>query len=128
IGPKDLIPNYAIRGAGGALLVAGAGQSGQSLAIDGGAHATLVLKAGDYIGLGSGSTSRFYIVLKDATTDGSGAVTLDLWPRLRETPADNAALVLTDPKGVFRMIDNTPSWDIDASVRTSGIGFSFGEA
>jgi hypothetical protein len=106
----------------GTPLVNGASQTGSALIIDGaGAGQTPYLSAGDYIQLGSGSTSRLHMVLEDANSDGSGNVTVSLWPNLRAAPADDAAVVVSDAKGLFRLSDNNVSW----SLRTVIWGFRF---
>jgi len=108
----------------GTPVVNGASQTGGTLAIDGlPASATGYLKAGDYIQLGSGSTSQLYKVLNDADTNGSGEVTLDIWPNLRSSPADGATVVVENAKGVFRLNDNATNWDINTS---SFYGITFG--
>lgn len=117
------------RGAlGGTPLVNGASQSGQTLAVDGWtASVTNILKAGDYIQLGSGTTTRMHKILQNASSNGSGQTTLDIWPRLRETPSDNAAVTTAACKGTFRLADNATDFDInEASVY--GIVFAAVEA
>jgi hypothetical protein len=110
-------------------LVKGAAQTGQSLLTDGWtSNATGVLLRGDWIQLGSGSTRRIYKVLVDANANAGGEVTLDIWPRLRESPADNEAVVLTNTAGTFRLTsDESMSWDVDASL-FYGLEFQAGEA
>lgn len=104
------------RGVGtGTPLVKGAGQTGQVLATDGWtAGQTGILKAGDYIQLGSGATAYLHMVLADANSDGSGNATLDIWPRLRVTPADNAPITVTNPVGRWRLASNRVGWDVAA--------------
>ena len=118
-------PSYSSpRGsAGGTPLVSGGSQSGAVLAIDGATSSqTGWLKAGDYIQLGSGSTATLHRVLQDADSDGSGNVSLDIWPDLRSSPADNAAVTLTDPKGVFSLAANITEWNVSEAVNY-GISF-----
>lgn len=116
------------RGAGtGTPLVNGAGQSGQSLVTDGWTPSTLVLKAGDYVQLGSGASAYLHAVLADVTSNGSGQATLDIWPRLRTAPADNAPLTLTSPMGRWRMASNEMRWDV-RSAQLYGIDFACTEA
>lgn len=88
---------------------------------------TGILKAGDRISIGSGVTTRMYIVLTDANSDGSGNATLDIFPNLRETLSDGAAIDLTNPQGTFRLLSNTTSWSVD-QAKTYGISFSLVEA
>lgn len=84
----------------GTPLVKGAGQSGKSLDTDGWTPSTTgILKAGDYIQVGQ----RLHKLKADASSDGSGNATLDIYPRLRESPADNAAIVTNAPVGLFRL-------------------------
>lgn len=97
----------------GTPLVDGASQTGNSLATKGWTpSATGVLLAGDYIQLGSGATQRLYKLLADADADGAGLATLEIWPRLRESPADSAALTTSDCKGVFRLAGNARPWSV----------------
>jgi len=93
----------------GTPLVNGASQTGQTLVTDGWTSGvTGILKAGDYMQIGD----RLYKVLADANSDGTGNATFDIWPRLRESPADNAAITVTNTKGLFRRADNAAEWDI----------------
>lgn len=110
----------------GTPVVAGAGQTGLELTIDGLSDGATI-KAGDYFQLGSGASSRLYKVLADVTADSSGEVTLDIWPRLRESPANDAEITVNNPVGVFRLASNAVEWDADhASIY--GISFSAVEA
>jgi hypothetical protein len=62
-------------------------------------------------------TPRLYAVLNDVNSDGSGNAVIDIWPRLRESPENNATIFLTDCKGVFRLKDNEMDWDINFAKR-----------
>jgi hypothetical protein len=96
----------------GTPLVNGASQTGAALICDGAPNgATNYLKAGDYVQLGSGSTARLHMVLEDVTSDGSGNFTLNLWPKLRSSPDNDAALVVATAQGVFRLKSNVTQWD-----------------
>jgi hypothetical protein len=44
--------------------------------------------------------------LSDHNTNASGQTTLDIWPRLRESPADNAAIITSNTVGLFRLADS----------------------
>lgn len=99
----------------GTPLVDGASQSGGTLATKGwSASVTGILKAGDYIQLGSGAATRLHQVIEDADSDSGGLANLTLWPDLRESPADGAAIVSQSPKGTFRLTSNDSGWTTDA--------------
>lgn len=96
-----------IGAATGTPLVKGASQTGQSLITDGWmAGVTGILKQGDYFQL----ENRLYMVMVDANSDGSGNATFDIWPRLRSAPADNAAITVSNCKGLFRLTSNEMPW------------------
>jgi hypothetical protein len=112
----------------GTPLVKGASQTGQTLLVDGWtANQTGVILRGDWIQIGSGTAQRIYRVLVNANSNASGETTLDIWPRLRESPADNAAVVTTNTSGVFRLTHNDMSWDIDEAL-FYGMEFDAAEA
>jgi len=104
--------NTAPQGIGtGTALVNGASQAGQSLITDGWtAGQTGILKAGDWLQLGTGLTSRLYRQLVDVNSDGSGNATLTLWPNvaLGNSPADNAPITVQNTVGLFRLMDVVP--------------------
>ena len=104
--------------------VNGASQTGEDLVIDGAsANKSGWLKAGDYIQLGTGSSTRLHKVLQDVDTDSSGNATLTIWPELRSSPADNADVVVSGAKGLFHLTDNTTTWSIN-DISSYGISFS----
>lgn len=86
---------------GTAPTVNGGSQTGQNLNVNG-LPSSAVIRAGDYFQLGSGSSSRLHMVTADATAV-AGAVSLDIWPRLRSSPANADPITTASPKGVFRL-------------------------
>jgi hypothetical protein len=126
--PNCATPQGSASTAPGTPLVKGASQTGSSLIIDGAPlSATGYLKAGDYIQLGTGSGSKLHKVLVDANSDGTGQVTLDIWPTLRSSPADNDAVIVSGCVGKFRLKDPLTQWDIN-SMSIYGITFECMEA
>jgi len=114
--------------AGGTPLVNGAGQTGSTLTVDGAsAGSTGWLLAGDYFQLGSGSTSTLHMVTQDADADGSGNVTLEIFPEIRTAQDDDAALTIINPKGLFRLNGPNTDWDV-RSAAIYGLSFSAVEA
>lgn len=122
IGPD--YANTSPRGIGtGTPLVKGASQTGYDLITDGWTNSqTGIMKAGDWFQLGTGSSARLYKVVVDADSNGSGEATLTIWPKLRSSPADNAALAVTSPVGRFMLASNETEWSID---QASFYGLSF---
>jgi hypothetical protein len=111
--PPRSVPLGSARWTPGTPLVNGGGQTGNALAIDGlPASRTGYLKAGDFVQLGSGSTSQFYKLLEDANSNASGQATLTLWPNLRSAPADNAAVVVSGAKGLFHRMSAMTEWSV----------------
>ncbi len=106
--------------AGGTPLVKGAGQTGNSLITDGWpANQSGVLLKGDYIQV----NARFHMVVEDADSDGGGNATLEIEPKVRESPPDNAAITTTNPKVKMRLIDNRVGWD-EALAQIYGFSFA----
>jgi len=87
----------------GVPRVKGAGQSGQSLLLDGFVVGATVAP-GDVFQIGQRMYK--YIGTTNAVANGSGEVTLDIWPRLRGTPADDEIVIVNNPRGLFRLSDN----------------------
>ena len=79
------------------------------------------LVAGDYIQLGVGADATLHKVLLTRTGNGD----LEIWPKLRKARASVTA-ILTNPKGVFRLIGNTADWNIN-SASFYGVAFSANE-
>jgi hypothetical protein len=75
------------------------------------------LKAGDYIQLGTASTSKLHKVLTDVSATG----VVDIWPNLKDTYSA-AAVTVDNAKGVFRLASNVQEWQIGDS---SSYGISF---
>lgn len=102
----------------GTPLVNGANQTGNELVTDGWTTSTTgILKAGDYIQLGTGASAKLHKVLDDVDSDSSGNATITIWPDLRSAPSDNAAIVVSGAKGVFRLSTNQSDWDVnEASI------------
>jgi len=78
---------------------------------------TGTLKAGDYIQLGSGASTRLHQVLQDHSGNG----TIQIWPSLRISYTSET-VVFNSPKGVFRLASGETSWSINNS---SLYGISF---
>lgn len=106
--PTAATPRGLAASAPGTPLVDGVHAArAQTLSIKGGPNSNAGwLLSGDYIQLGSGSTSRLHMVLADADTDGTGKTALTLWPRLRSALAGDEAVTVSNCRGVFRLSAN----------------------
>ncbi len=125
-------PDFLVQGlrgsGGGTPLVKGASQTGNTLLIDGLTSATSnVYKKGDYFQLGSGTSSRLYMITQNINSNTAGEATLQFVPALRLSPSDNAAVTFAGAKGLFRASENTAQWDTDSAM-IYGITFAFKEA
>jgi hypothetical protein len=126
--PSGATPRGSAASTPGTPLVNGADQTGGSLTIDGApASASGYLKAGDYIQLGTSSSATLHKVLNDVTTNASGEAGIDIYPSIRTAPADDAAVTVSDAKGVFRLASNETNWSIN-EVTHFGITFAAVEA
>jgi hypothetical protein len=111
----------------GTVLVNGASQTGNQIALDGfTASRANVFLAGDYIQI----NSYMYMVSANATANGSGEADVKIEPALRqgiETIADGATVVYTNTTTIMRLDSNEFNWETD-HVSKYGISFSCSEA
>jgi hypothetical protein len=99
-----------------------------TLATKGWTHSvSKILKAGDFIQIGTGAQQRIYKVLTDVNSDGSGHATLDIFPALREGVSDNQPITLNNCMGTFRLLSNDRQWTVD-NAKLYGIDFKCEEA
>lgn len=83
---------------------------------------TGTLLAGDYISIGSGSSTRLHKVVQNR----SGSGTVEIWPALRSS-VSSASVDLTEAKGLFRLKENITQWNIN-EISSYGITFDCVEA
>lgn len=87
----------------------------------------VAFKAGDYIQIGASASAKLYMITADATSNGSGVVSVSVEPTIKAAASSGAAVTFVSPKGVFRMDANQLGWDAD-HVSKYGITFSATEA
>lgn len=96
----------------GSPVVSGASQTGEALNVSGlPLSATGYLLAGDYIQIGTGTSSRLKKVLDDVDSDGSGNATINCWPPIRTAPADTSAITVSSPQGLF-IATGISAWNV----------------
>jgi hypothetical protein len=82
-----------------------------------------LLLPGDYFQIGY----RLHKVCEQVNSDATGAATIPIWPSIRETLADGTPLILTSPKGLFRLAANRRTLQA-SKTRLAGISLKFVEA
>ena len=99
------------RGAfGGTPVVNGASQSGMQLVVSGCSNnVTNWIRAGDYFTV----NSELKMATADASSDGSGNITLNFRPRLRVSPANGASIETTAPTGRFLIASPQLEWSLE---------------
>ncbi len=104
----------------GSPLVNGAGQTGKSLIVDGWSELeTGLLLPGDYFAV----AGELKMVTASVDSDSAGEATVAFTPSLRASPADGAALTLTNAEATMMLVDDEQAfWDADV---TSLYGISF---
>jgi hypothetical protein len=127
-GDPDYLAKGALGVASGSGQVAGGGQTGNTLAVDNlSVGVTGLLLKGDYFQIGTGTSARLYQLTADVNSDSGGAATFNFFPALRSSPADNAAVVISGAKGLFRSSSNLAEWQ-SGEGNIHSISFSFVEA
>jgi len=91
----------------GTILINGASQSGSTLAVDGFGAAAQAFSIGDWLSYAD-TTGRRRLHQVTATTaaNGSGEASVPIVPPIRRAGADNAAVEITSPTGVFMLVDD----------------------
>jgi hypothetical protein len=111
----------------GTVLVNGASQTGNQVALDGfTASRANVFKAGDYIQI----NSYVYMVTENVTANGSGEANVKIEPALRtgvEPINNNTTVIYLNTTTIMRLDSNEFNWDTD-HVSKYGISFSCSEA
>jgi len=125
--PDAKVPRGAISLSATPTLNAAANAGDYQMQIAGVGTSIVAFRAGDYIQLGASSTARLYMIVDDATSNGSGVVTVNIEPSIRVTVASGSAVVYQSAKTVFRLDANDIGWDAD-QVSRFGISFSCTEA
>ncbi len=81
------------------------------------------LKAGDYVQVGTGSARQLFKVLTDVDTNSLGEASIDVWPDVRTSIADNILITVQNTQGLFRLSSNQQAFSInEASI----YGITFG--
>lgn len=102
-------PTMANPAALGTPVIDGASQTGTELITAGWTTSTTILRAGQFISLGTGDTTRLHQVTADVTSDGTGAATLPLLPPIVTAFDDASALETAAPKVLLKLASSVPA-------------------
>jgi hypothetical protein len=109
--PRFRLPTGNVRGT---PTIQVAGQTGHFLRInDFDPNITKAIAAGDFFQIGT----RVYQAIEDADSDSGGNVFVDIFPRLRESPAASTPVIFKDTKILWRL----SSPDFDWSTNHAGL-------
>lgn len=104
-------PDWSGNGAGFVATnptVDGGGQLGTTLNVTCSVLSTTIALNGDYFSV----NGEFKVLTADATTDGSGDVTLAFEPALRSSPSNGASVEIKTPVINLRLRDPKASWAV----------------
>lgn len=114
------VPSGDMRGS--MTLSSSAAQGATSLVITAGSgQAAKTLKAGDMLGLGSGTVQQLVMLMSDATANGSGVITVTVEPPLRNAFVSGSVVVWDKPCALFRRSDSKSAWEYSVNMAS---GFS----
>mgnify|MGYP000185716143 CR=1 FL=1 len=104
-------------------VVNGGGQVGHSVQTSGWqAAVSNLLVAGDYFQIGE----QYFMVMENVTSDGSGNATITFEPAIRNSLADQVAIIFNNPVLKARLVENVQPWESDEK-RMSVISFAWEE-
>lgn len=99
----------------GSPIVAGASQTGSSIATSGWLPDITVLEAGQFVSLGAGDDTRLHRITADVVSDGTGLATLQILPALRVSPADGQDIEIANPAVRLRLNGPVPTTMLPAT-------------
>lgn len=110
LAPMDILRPEPTGSNLGTPLINGAQNAGvNSINVDGFPNSSNGLwLEGDFIQIGSYA----YMILADVNSNGSGQATVDIFPNLRANVSDNASIITSSPKSLFRLDSNLQDWTV----------------
>jgi hypothetical protein len=118
------VPRGTLRGT--LTLKVAHAQGATSLQIQAAAVAGKTLLAGDWLGLGSGTTQQVVMCTADGVTDSAGVITVPVMNPLRNAFVIGAGVVWDRPKALFRQRNAESGWSY-SSIFASGFGLDLVE-
>ena|SRR5687768_10628074 len=93
-----------------------AAQGSTTLSIVASGQASKTLLQGDFLGIGTLLTQQVVMVIADATSDGSGVISVTIEPALRNSFTTGESVTWDKPKALFRRVDSKFSWQHSAAI------------
>lgn len=110
--PHGQVPLGGAASNPGNPIVINSVQSGEILTIVGApASVANYLRRGDYIQVGSGSSTRLHMMKLDTHTISGGISSLAIWPNLRSSPSSGMAISVQSCQGIWSLSENQRSWE-----------------
>lgn len=120
---RAIVPQPGLEiGTPGSPVVNGAGQTGTTVSLRGFA-AGYVIRDGQFLSFTDGTYLYLHRATADATANGSGVVSVPLWPMLRQSFADGAAVNVAAPLIEGKLIGSAQGWTM-ARARVDGLSFT----
>lgn len=91
-------------------LNSSAAQGATALSIVAGGQNAKTLLQGDYIGIGSLLTQQVVMVVENATSNGSGVISVTVEPALRNAFSAGESITWNQPKALFRQVGSKFGW------------------
>ena len=107
-------PKGTYTGILGTTTISSGASGSNTITLSNANYTTSTLKAGDFIGVGSGLTQQVVMVTADATAS-AGSITATVYPALRNTVTGGTA-TLQYPRALFRSQSNVAGWDYSTVV------------
>lgn len=102
-------------------VVAGAGQSGASLALSGWQASAQAFLAGDLLSwTDAAGRQRLHMATADVTATAGGTCTVPIAPPLRSSPVDGGAVEIVAPSAVFRLSQDRNPIDVVRGLIAGG--------
>lgn len=108
------VPRGTMRGT--MTLNSDAVQGATTLSIVASGQASKTLLQGDLLGIGVNLTQQVVMVTEDATSDGSGVISVTVEPPLRNSFSAGESVRWDKPKALFRRVNSRFSWESHAAV------------
>lgn len=100
----------------GAMTVPATAQGAVVLSITAPGQGSKTLRAGDFLGVGSGLTQQVVMVTADAVANATGTIVVNVEPALRNGFPAGSVVTWNRPCALFRRTESTSGWEYEPGV------------